>query len=102
MNNPVFTVNAPSAPMNPDTTQYNGTILINFYADNYESGNANIELMGPVAERVVDIFHDKPFTFDNYDNYNLAVDEPMGPLYDSDDPNEHFMSIRINFGLIEK
>ena len=96
-----ITVNAPSAPMNPDSKAYNGTVLINYYCPNYSGGNANVEKMGPVAERIVELMHDELLDIDGYRNYNFAVDEPMGPLYDSDDPEEHFMSIRINFGLIK-
>lgn len=96
-----ITVNAPSAPMDPDTTAYNGTILINYYCPNYKSGNANLEKMGPITERIVELMHDNLLNVDGYRNYNFAVDEPMGPLWDSDEPEEHFMSIRIKFGLIK-
>lgn len=97
----IITVNAPSAPMDPDSMAYNGTILINYYCPNYSDGNANIEKMGPVAERIVNIMHDNPPDISDYRIYNFAVDEPMGPLWDSNEPDEHFMSIRISFGLIK-
>lgn len=97
-----ITINAPSAPMNPDSRAYNGTILINYYCPNYPSGNANLEKMGPVAARIEELFHDDPLEIPGYKNYNLAVDEPMGPLFDPDEPDEHFMSVRINFGLIKR
>ena len=97
-----ITVNAPSAPMDPDSKVYNGTMLINYYCPNYPSGNANIEKMGPVAKRIVDLFHDKPLEISGYINFNLAVDEPMGPLWNSESPDQHFMSIRVNFNVIER
>lgn len=96
-----ITVNAPSMPMDPNSKAYNGTILINYYCPNYGGGNANIEKMGPAAARIVEIMDDNPLDITGYSNYNFVVDEPMGPLFDPDAPDEHFMSIRINFGLIE-
>lgn len=95
-----ITINSPSAPMDPNSKAYNGTVLINYYCPNYNAGNANIEKMGPVAARIVELMDDKPLDITGYSNYNFVVDEPMGPLHDPDAPEEHFMSIRINFGLI--
>ncbi|MFW6327553.1 MAG: hypothetical protein ACOC2F_04505 [Bacteroidota bacterium] len=97
-----ITINLPSFPKNPDTTQYNGTMLINYYYPNYSSGNANVEQLTPVAARIDDLFHDDLLDIDGYKNYNLATNEPLGPLYDPDDPEEHFMSVRINIGIIEE
>lgn len=97
-----ITVNAPSAPKNPNSKAYNGTILINYHCPNYSSGNARIEKMGPVAARIEELMDDNTLDITGYRNYNFVVDEPMGPLWDSDEPDEHFMSIRINFGLIKK
>lgn len=100
--NPCFTVHVLSAPRDPDSKSYNGTLLINFYCSNYASGNANIELMGPVTARIVELFDDQPLTMDGYNNFNLAVQEPLGPLFDPSFPNEHFMSVRIKFNLFKK
>ncbi len=100
--NPCFTIHVLSAPRDPDSKSYNGTLLINFYCPNYASGNANIELMGPVTARIVELFDDQPLTMDGYNNFNLVVQEPLGPLFDPSFPNEHFMSIRIKFNLIKK
>lgn len=100
--NPCFTVHVLSAPRDPDSKSYNGTLLINFYCSNYTSGNANIELMGPVTARIVELFDDRPLTMDGYNNFNLAVQEPLGPLFDPSFPNEHFMSVRIKFNLFKK
>jgi len=95
-----ITVNAPSAPKDPNSKAYNGTILINYHCPNYDAGNARMEKMGPVAARIEEIMDDNTLDIEGYRNYNFVVGEPMGPLFDSDDPDEHFMSIRINFGLI--
>lgn len=100
--NPCFTIHVLSAPRDPDSKSYNGTLLINFYCPNYASGNANIELMGPVTARIVELFDDQPLTMDGYNNFNLVVQEPLGPLFDPSLPNEHFMSVRIKFNLFKK
>ena len=99
ISNPCFTIHILSAPMDPDAKSYNGTLLINFYCDNYASGNANIELMGPVVDRVEVLFDDRPLNIEGYNNYNLVVQEPLGLLFDPAHPDEHYMSIRVSFGL---
>ncbi|AZO96134.1 hypothetical protein [Halocella sp. SP3-1] len=99
MANPCITINAPSAPQDEDYKTINGTLIINVFADNHNSGNANIELLTPVAARIEYLFDDKPLTIEGYNNYNLVVQETMGPLWDSDDPDEHFMNTRIKFNL---
>lgn len=99
MDNPCVTINVLSAPQNEDYKTINGTLIINVFADNHNSGNANIELLTPVAARIEYLFDDKPLTIEGYNNYNLVVQETMGPLWDSNAPNEHFMSIRIKFNL---
>ena len=61
-----FTLHVLSAPMDPDSKVYNGTLLINFYCQNYSSGNAKVETMGPVAARVAELFDDRPLVIDGY------------------------------------
>ena len=58
--NPCFTVHVLTASRDPDAKNYNGTLLINFYHDNYASGHAPVEKRGPVADRVVELFDDQP------------------------------------------
>ena len=99
--NPCFTVHVLTASRDPDAKNYNGTLLINFYHDNYVSGNAAVEKMGPVADRVVELFDDRPLEIEGYSNYDLVVQEPLGPLFDPDFPDEHFMSIRVKFSLVK-
>lgn len=101
MTNPCFTIHILSAPRDPDSKSYNGTLLINFYCDNYQSENANIELMGPVTDRVIELFDDRPLDVEDYNCYNLAVLEPLGPLFDPSFPDEHYMSIRIKFNIVK-
>ena len=101
--NPCFTIHVLSAPRDEDAKNYNGTLLINFYHDNYAAGNAAVEKMGPVTDRVEVLFDDRPLSIEGYTNYNLVVQEPLGPLFDHVwAPDEHYMSIRIRFGMIPK
>ena len=103
ISNPCFTIHVLSAPRDPDSKSYNGTLLINFYHDNYAAGNAAVEKMGPVTDRVEYLFDDKPLNIEGYTNYSLVVQEPLGPLFDPVwAPDEHYMSIRIRFGMIPK
>lgn len=97
-----FTVHVLTNNRDPDSKAHNGTLLINFYCPNYSAGNANVELMGPVAERIVELFDDQPLVMDGYNNFNLVVQEPLGPLLDPSFPNEHFMSVRMQFNLFKK
>ena len=95
-----FTVHILTSPQDPDSKVINGTLLINFYCPNYEKDrNANVELMGPVAARICELFDDKPFAITGHRNFNLVVQEPLGPLWDSTNPDESFMSIRIKFNI---
>lgn len=95
-----ITINIPSAPQQPDTTIRQGTMLINYYKKNYSSGNAYVEKLCPVGARIEKLFHDKPLEVNDYNIYNMAVEDTMGPLYDPDDPDEHFTSTIIRFNLI--
>lgn len=100
MDNPCITINAPSIQQNAAYKTINGTLLINVFADNYHSGNANVELLTSVAARIEYLFDDKPLTIEGYNNYNLFVEETMGPLFEPDYQNEHYMSMRIKFNLV--
>ncbi len=95
-----FTVHVLSNNRDEDSKAHNGTLLINFYCSNYQNGNANVELMGPVSERLVWLFDDKPLAVTGWRVYDIHVQEPLGPLFDSEYPNEHFMSVRVRFGMI--
>lgn len=100
MTNPCFTVHVLTNPRDPDSKAHNGTLLINFYADNYKDGNTNIELLGPVAARVVWLFDDKPIAVPGWRVYDFHAEESLGPLQEPEFPNENFMSIRVKFGMI--
>ncbi len=99
-----FTVHVLTNNRDPDSKVHNGTLLINFYCPNLDkgAGPANVELMGPVTERLIYLFDDKPLIITGYNNFNLTVQEPLGPLFDPGYPNEHFMSVRIQFNLFKK
>lgn len=97
--NPCFTAHILSHPPNPDTKAYNGTLQIKFFCDDYPSGNANVELIGEVEARIVDLFDDKPFEIDGYLNYDLHVDEPAGPYQGNE--GEHYSEIRIKYSIVK-
>ncbi len=101
MDNPCFTLHIPSNSRDPDTKIHTGTLIINFYVDNYPSGNANIELMGPVVNRLIEVIDEWQPDIEGYKIADWTVREPLGPLWDSDDPDEHFSSVRIGF-VIQK
>lgn len=96
-----FTVHVLSNSRDEDSKAHNGTLVINFYCPNYGDGKANVELMGPITERLVELFDDNPLSITGYNNFNLTVLEPLGPLFDQEYPNEHFMSVRCRFNIIK-
>lgn len=100
MDNPCITINASSMQRDAAYKTINGTLLINVFADNYNSGNANVELLASVVARIEYLFDDKPLIIAGYNNYNLFVEETIGPLFDPDYQNEHYMSTRIKFNLV--
>jgi len=99
--NPSFTVHSPDLIVEPDTTAANGTIFINAYVDNFKSGNANTELLGDLLKEIKDEFNDRPLEINGYNNFNLAVTNLRGPLYDSSDPDEHFGSVMLNINIVK-
>ena len=101
MNNPCFTLHIPSNPRDPDTKIHNGTLIINFYCDNYKDGNANVEIMGKVVDRLIELFDDAWPNIPGYRLGDWSAMEPYGPLFTEDDPDEHFSSVRFGF-VIQK
>lgn len=97
-----FTVYVLANNSDPDSKVHNGTLLICFYCPNYSTGNANVELMGPVTARVAELFDDALLAMEGYNNFNLVVEEPLGPLFDPAYPGESFMTVRIRFNVIKK
>jgi len=100
--NPYFLVFPMPSNKNSDTTAYNGTIMIKFTLDNYSGGNAKTELMGQVGERLDELFDDKPLDIGGYTNYNLEVNQLHFPLFDPDFEDEHYLSARIKYNIIER
>ena len=85
-----------------DTTAENGTIIINCFVDNYPNGVADTNTIGQVGERSKELFHDKPLQVDSIINYNLAVRSISGALFDPDDPDEHYISVRLKYNVIKQ
>ena len=100
--NPWFTVHNTPSNIQADTTAENGTIIINCFIDNYPNGMAKTDIIGQVGKRIKYIFHDKPLQIDGITNYNLAVRSVSGALFDPDDPDEHYVSVRLKYNIIEK
>lgn len=96
-----FTVHIPSNSRNPDTKIHTGTLNINYYCPNYPSGNANVEKIGQVVDRLVELFDEWYPEIEEYKVADWSVEEPLGPLWDPDEPDEHFASVRIGF-VIQK
>lgn len=120
--NPWFTVNNMPSNVDADTTTENGTVIINCYIDNFSSGIAKTRRLGAVGDRLKDIFHDQPFSYvvenltqaelgafyqqihemEGYNNYNLVARSISGPLFDPDDPDEHYISVRLKYNVIKQ
>lgn len=100
--NPCFTVHSPDLVIEPDTTAANGTIFISAFVDDYNSGNANTELIGDLLKEIEEEFNDNPLDIPGYINFNLAVTNLRGPLYDSSDPDEHFGAAMLNINIVKK
>lgn len=99
--NPYFTVNNMPVNNNSDTTEKNGTLLINCFVDNLNGGIADTEKLGEVEERLESLFDDRPLEIEGYTNYNLEVNSISNPQFDSNDPDEHFITVRLKFNIIK-
>jgi hypothetical protein len=96
-----FMVYIPSNPRNEDTKIHTGTLSINYYLTNYPDGNANIKRHSEVLERLVELFDDVWPDIDGYKFSDWSVREPLGPLWDSNEPDEHFSTVRIRFTVLK-
>lgn len=100
--NPYFTVNNMPVNNNSDTTAKKGTILISCFVDNLNGGIADTQKLGEVGSRLEELFDDKPLEIEGYTNYNLEVNSISNPQFDPDDPDEHFITVRLGFNIIKK
>lgn len=98
--NPWLTVFLLTSPLDPDTKAVHGTMVINFFCDNYRDGNANQELLGSVGARLVVLFDDKPFSIEGGNNFNLHAEEHTEARAVPENPNEHFISVICKFSLV--
>lgn len=104
MHNPCITVHVLTSPRDPDYKDHIGTLQIKFCVDDYSGGNANAEVIGAGINRIAELFDDKPLEIEGFFNYNLVVEEPLGPLREpsggtTSDLSEHFGLVRIRFGI---
>lgn len=101
MENPCFTVENGYLEVGPGQDKFQGSFLISFYADDYKSGNADIELLGQVVDRLKEIFDYKPFQLDDYKNYYLKVSNISKAEYDSRHPDQHYMEVEVAYKTVK-
>ena len=101
MVNPCFTVENRYLEVGPGQDKYQGSFLISFYADDYKSGNADIELLGQVVDRLKEIFDYNPFQLDNYKNYYLEVNNISKAKYDNKFPDQHYMTAEVDYKVVK-
>lgn len=99
--NPIFTVNVFTAPWDEDGKLVEGTIQIKYYCDDYRSGNANVEKIGPVMKRLAWMFDDNPPELKDALWYSLWAQETLSPLADAQerDTGEHFGLLQLGYGI---
>ncbi len=100
MVNPSFTVENRHIKVGPGEI-YQGSFLITFYADNYKSGNADLELLGEVANRIKIIFTSSPFTLEGYKNYLLKVSNLGKAEYDNNFPDQHYIVVEVEYKVVK-
>lgn len=100
--NPHFTVHTPPSNVHADSTAENGTIIINCFMDNYPSGVAKTSKLDAVGQRLKELFHDNPLSVDGIVNYNLVVNSIVDDLWDPEDPDESYCSVRLGYNIIKK
>lgn len=101
MENPCFTVENNYIEVDPGDDKYQGSFLITFYADDYKSGNADIELLGQVVDMIKEIFDNNPFILDNYKNYYLGVRNISKAEYNNSFPNQHYMVVEVEYKVVK-
>ena len=100
MENPCFTIENRYLEIDPGD-KYQGSFLISFYTDDYKSGNADIELLGQVVDRLKEIFDYNPFQLDNYKNYYLEVSNISKAEYDNNFPDQHYMEVEVEYKVVK-
>lgn len=75
------------------------TLIINAYAANLTGesvkGQPDIAKLSKIAERIAALMHNQPLQITGVTNSLMELSEPLGPLFDPQDPGEHFMSLRF-------
>lgn len=101
MENPCFTVENSQIKADPGRGKYQGSFLVSFYADDYKSGNTDLELLGQVIDKVKELFNDRPFNLDLYKNYYLKVSRISRAEYDVKFPDQHYMVIEVKYRVVK-
>ncbi len=105
MENPSFTAHVLSAPLDEDGKFVNGTLQLKVFVDDHASGNADVETMGPILERLVKLFDDQVLPIEGFQNYNLVVAEVLGPMREAQattPEGQHFGLLTCRFGVIPR
>lgn len=102
MDNPAFTAHILSGQRDEDGKFVNGTLQLKVFVDDHASGNADVETMGPILERLVELFDDKMLSIEGFLNYNLVVTEALAPMKESTPEGEHFGLVTCRFGVIPR
>lgn len=75
------------------------TLVINVYVANLTAeavkGQPDTYRLSQIAQRVAALMHEQPLQIPGVTNCQMELAEPLGPLFDPQDPDEHFMSLRF-------
>lgn len=97
--NPCVTIGILTNTAGVRPTHQRVTLVINAYADNLSDGSVrglpNTHLLSAIAQRVSALMHEHPLVIAGVTNSQMELAEPLGPLFDPQDPGEHFMGLRF-------
>ena len=93
-----ITLNIPSSLRDPDTKIHSGTMMMNYYSQTYPDGNANIEKIGLVVDRLIYLFEEKWPDISGYLLIDWSVRESLESKPSKENPNEeYYSSVRVGF-----
>lgn len=97
--NPCVTIGILTNTAGVRPTHQRMTLVITAYVANLTAeavkGQPDTHKLSAIAERVAALMHEQPLRIDGVINSQMELAEPLGPLFDPQDPDEHFMSLRL-------
>lgn len=90
----VLTNNARVRPYHHRVTMIINVFVANLTAETVK-GQPDIYKLSQIADRVTDLMHKNPLAISGVINCQMELDQMLGPLFDPQDPDEHFMSLRF-------